>query len=149
MLLSPRCQNCHPSGDSPTQGDREVLHDPPVTRGPHDNGVPALRCATCHQDAGVELARIPGAPSWHLAPRSMAWAGKSLAAICRQLKDPARNGHRTLAAVVEHSGHDPLVGWAWKPGWDRTPAPGTQAQFGALMAAWVETGAGCPEKDTP
>jgi len=26
----------------------------------------------------------------------------------------------------------------------RTPAPGTQAQFGALIDAWVATGAACP-----
>ena len=37
-----------------------------------------------------------------------------------------------------------LVGWAWAPGGERMPAPGTQAGFGALMRAWFESGAVCP-----
>ena len=41
-------------------------------------------------------------------------------------------------------GKDTLVGWAWKPGFGRAPAPGTQAQAGALVEAWVKTGAACP-----
>ncbi|HRE89147.1 MAG TPA: Isoquinoline 1-oxidoreductase subunit, partial [Myxococcota bacterium] len=79
-----------------------------------------------------------------LAPRSMGWLGRGLGAICQQLKDPARNGQKTLAQIVEHTKHDPLVAWGWAPGADRAPAPGTQARFGALIEAWVETGAHCP-----
>jgi hypothetical protein len=121
-----------------------MVHDPPVVRGEGDQGVPALRCGTCHQDANVELARVPGAPGWHLAPRSMAWLGRTPAAICAQVKDPARNGNRSLAAIVTHASHDPLVAWGWAPGHGRTPAPGDQARFGALVAAWVQNGAACP-----
>jgi hypothetical protein len=40
---------------------------------------------------------------------------------------------------------DHLVGWAWNPGDGRKPAPGTQAQFGALVQAWIDTGAKCPK----
>jgi hypothetical protein len=36
--------------------------------------------------------------------------------------------------------HRPLV----VRGADRTPAPGTQAEFGALMRAWADAGAHCP-----
>jgi hypothetical protein len=36
------------------------------------------------------------------------------------------------------------VQWAWAPGYPRRPAPGTQAQAGALAEAWVKTGAACP-----
>jgi hypothetical protein len=50
-----------------------------------------------------------------------------------------------MAALIEHSAHDSLVGWGWAPGQGREPAPGTQAQFGALMAAWADTGAVCPQ----
>lgn len=146
VILHPRCVNCHPSGDTPHQRFAMELHDPPVVRGPHDKGVPGMECTTCHQDRNQELTRVPGAPDWHLAPIEMAWVGKSAAYICNQLKDPARNGGRTLAQVVDHSAHDPLVGWGWHPGADREPVPGTQAQFGALVAAWVETGAECPEE---
>ena len=37
-----------------------------------------------------------------------------------------------------------LVGWAWAPGFGRAPAPGTQQQAGALVEAWIKTGAACP-----
>jgi hypothetical protein len=74
----------------------------------------------------------------------MAWEGRSLGEICAQLKDPARNGGRKLPAVVEHMSKDALVGWAWTPGAGREAAPGTQAEFGALIAAWVKEGAACP-----
>ena len=55
-----------------------------------------------------------------------------------------RNGGKSLAQIVDHSQHDALVAWGWAPGGDREPAPGSQAQFGALVAAWVESGAECP-----
>jgi hypothetical protein len=144
VMLHPRCVNCHPADDSPRQRDGGEMHDPPVVRGEDDRGVPAMRCDSCHQDANIELARVPGAPGWHLAPKAMAWAGITPARLCEQLKDPARNGGRTLAKVVDHAAHDRLVGWAWAPGHGRTRVPGTQERFAALVAAWVDTGAACP-----
>jgi hypothetical protein len=148
VLFHPRCVNCHPNGDSPLQGDEHRVHDPAVTRGTADRGIPGLQCATCHQDKNLELARVPGAPEWHLAPRQMFWMGRTAASLCAQIKDKARNGGKTLEQIVEHSAHDPLVGWGWNPGWQRTPAPGTQEQFGALMAAWVRDGAACPKESS-
>ncbi|RKG72342.1 Isoquinoline 1-oxidoreductase subunit [Corallococcus terminator] len=148
VMLHPRCVNCHPAGDSPTQGDAFQLHDPPVARGPGDQGVPGLECTSCHQEKNAELARVPGAPKWHLAPRVMAWQGRTPQSLCEQLKDPARNGGKSLAEIIEHSAHDELVGWGWKPGADRVPAPGTQAEFGALVAAWVKDGAECPREES-
>jgi hypothetical protein len=145
VLRHPRCVNCHPSDDSPRQRDGEP-HDPPVVRGADDRGPPGLGCTACHQDRNLDLARVPGAPEWHLAPRSMAWVGRSPAALCEQIKDPVRNGGKTLAQIVEHSAHDPIVAWGWAPGADRTPAPGTQARFASLVAAWVSTGAACPHE---
>jgi hypothetical protein len=144
VFTHPRCINCHPSGDTPHQGMEMVLHDPPVVRGPEDSGVPGMECTTCHQERNQELTRVPGAPKWHLAPIELAWVGKSVAHICNVMKDPERNGHKTLAQIVEHNAHDQLVAWGWHPGADREPAPGTQEQLGALMAAWVNTGAECP-----
>lgn len=143
VLLHPRCVNCHPHNDSPRQRDGQ-MHEPPVTRGNNDEGAPALECSSCHQVSNQSHTHIPGAPNWHLAPKSMAWQGKTLGEICQQLKDPARNGNKTLAQIVEHSAHDPLVAWGWNPGADRQPAPGSQEAFGALMAAWADTGAECP-----
>jgi hypothetical protein len=146
VLLHPRCTNCHPSDDSPRQREGE-LHDPPVVRGPDDRGAPGLECTACHQDRNATLARVPGAPAWHLAPRSMAWVGRSPAALCEQLKDPARNGGKALPQIVDHAAHDPIVAWGWAPGADRAPVPGTQARFGSLVAAWVEMGAVCPREE--
>ena len=143
VMLHPRCANCHPSGDAPLQRDGG-LHEPPVLRGAEDRGVVGMECTSCHQDQNLELARVPGAPNWHLAPRSMAWVGRDPGSICEQVKDPARNGGKTLAQIVDHSQHDALVAWGWAPGADREPAPGSQAQFGALVAAWVDSGAECP-----
>ncbi|QSQ14552.1 Isoquinoline 1-oxidoreductase subunit [Myxococcus landrumensis] len=147
VYFHPRCSNCHPDGDSPFQETGAMLHNPPVTRGPEDKGVVGMTCEGCHQDRNVELARVPGAPNWHLAPRSMAWTGKSARALCEQLKDPARNGGKTLEQLVEHNKHDALVAWGWAPGSGREPAPGTQARFGELVAAWVATGAECPSEE--
>lgn len=147
VIQSPRCLNCHPRTDSPTQTDALRPHRPQVVRGPDGHGAPALECGTCHGRDTVELAgggSIPGDPQWHLAPASMAWQGKTLGDICRQMKDPARNHHMTLDDLIRHNGEDHLVGWAWHPGSGRKPAPGTQAQFGALTAAWVGSGAKCP-----
>jgi len=144
VLTHPRCVNCHPAGDRPRQTDARRLHQPPVTRGPDGLGLPAMRCPICHQNANFEPGRVPGNPIWHLAPREMAWEGKTLAEICAQIKDPARNGNRSLEALLEHIGTDHLVGWAWAPGYGRQPAPGTQKEAGALAEAWIKTGAVCP-----
>jgi len=57
---------------------------------------------------------------------------------------PERNGNRSLEEIVHHVGTDHLVGWAWAPGAGRQPAPGTQAQVGALLDEWVKNGAVCP-----
>jgi len=149
VIEHPRCINCHPRTDRPNQGDAMLPHNPAVTRGPDGRGAPGLECATCHGPRNVAFANgtgsMPGHPEWHLAPKSMAWEGKSLGAICEQIKDRTRNGGKTLAQIVEHNGHDGLVGWGWNPGPGRAPAPGTQAAFGALSAAWVASGAKCPK----
>lgn len=144
VLTHPRCVNCHPAGDRPRQGDVRRLHQPPVARGEDGFGLPAMRCPICHQAANFEPGRVPGGPGWHLAPREMGWEGRTLGEICAQIKDPARNGGRSLEDIVHHVGEDHLVGWAWAPGADRQPAPGTQGEAGALLDAWVKTGAVCP-----
>jgi hypothetical protein len=144
VLQNPRCVDCHPAGDRPLQGNDEHLHEPPVRRGADGHGVAGLHCATCHQAANFDAVAMPGHPDWHLAPLSMAWQGRSLGQICEQIKDPARNGDRSLSQIVEHMSHDSLVGWGWAPGAGREPAPGSQAVLGALMKAWIDTGAACP-----
>jgi len=144
VIQHPRCVNCHPRTDRPSQTDKGTPHQPLVVRGEDGHGAVGMRCETCHQAANFDAARIPGNPHWALAPAEMGWEGKSLGQICRQIKDPARNGGKDLAAIVEHMAEDSLVGWGWNPGAGRTPAPGTQEQFGALIEEWVKTGAVCP-----
>jgi hypothetical protein len=144
VLTHPRCVNCHPAGDRPRQGEGGRLHQPPVERGPDGLGLAAMRCSNCHQEKNFDPARMPGHPHWQLAPHEMAWEGKSLAEICAQIKDRERNGGRSPEDLVHHIGSDTLVGWAWAPGFGRRPAPGTQQEAGALVEAWVKTGAVCP-----
>jgi hypothetical protein len=150
VIMSPRCMNCHPAGDRPTQGNDMHAHMPPVTRGDNGVGVPGNTCSACHTDHNFTLAEhasyrsIPGHPRWGLAPIEMAWQGKPLGEICRQLKDPKRNGGRDLALLHEHAATDDLIAWGWQPGSGRDPAPGTQQLFGALVQAWIDTGAQCP-----
>jgi hypothetical protein len=144
VLLHPRCVNCHTPDETPRQGDAHELHDPPVARGAQDRGVVGMQCTTCHQDHNLELARVPGAPGWHLAPVAMVWLDRTPREVCEQIKDRARNGDRSLADLHDHLAKDRLVAWGWSPGWGRTPAPGSQAQLGELAAAWIDSGAECP-----
>ena len=143
VIQHPRCLNCHPATERPTQTDRMTPHMPLVVRG-DGIGAPGLHCFTCHRAENFDPANVPGNPKWMLAPAEMAWQGKTLGQICQQLKDPKRNGGKTMAEMEEHMASDILVGWGWNPGGNRTPAPGTQAQFGAIFKAWVQSGAHCP-----
>lgn len=144
VIQSPRCVNCHPAGDRPQQGNDGHPHLPLVVRGVDDFGAIAMRCPTCHGKANFDPGGVPGNPKWHVAPMEMAWVGKSLSDICQQIKDKERNGGRSLEDLVHHMSEDDLVGWAWHPGGTRTPAPGTQKEFGELIKAWVDSGAACP-----
>lgn len=144
VLTSPRCVNCHPAGDRPLQGETGRLHQPPVERGADGSGTASMRCSNCHKATNFDPAGVPGNPHWHLAPREMAWQGKTVGEICAQIKDPARNGGRSLQQILAHLADDPLVGWAWSPGFGREPAPGTQKDLAALIEAWLATGAVCP-----
>lgn len=152
VITHPRCANCHPA-ERPAQGDARRPHMPVVSRGADGHGQ-YLTCQACHTTGnywvgGTNIVTIPGNPKWALAPASMAWQGRTLAQICRQLKDPARNGGKTLAEIQAHMAGDELVAWGWNPGAGRVPAPGTQAQMGELTQAWIDTGAACPADGGP
>jgi hypothetical protein len=144
VITHARCMNCHPAGDRPAQGDDRHPHMPLVVRGVDNFGAVGMRCTTCHGPANFDAAGIPGNPEWHVAPIEMAWVGKSLGEICQQIKDPERNGGKSMEELIHHMAEDSLVGWGWNPGVGREPAPGTQKEFGALFKAWADTGAVCP-----
>ena len=148
VMQHPRCANCHPVSGGPRQGDRQQAHIPPVGRGIAGIGPYGMQCTTCHGTSNATYVSmtgsIPGAQPWRLAPSSMGWLGHEIDALCEQIKDQSRNGGRSLDDLVAHHTKDHLVNWAWHPGEGRTPAPGDQETFGALTAAWVAAGAGCP-----
>ena len=111
VITHPRCMNCHPAGERPTQTERMQPHQPLVVRGADGNGAPGMMCATCHHAANYDPAGVPGHPDWHLAPLSMGWQGRSVAQICEQIKDPSRNGGKTWRRVLEEQ----LMGLALNP----------------------------------
>jgi hypothetical protein len=148
VLTSPRCQNCHPAGDAPLQGDDSHVHLQNVKRGKDGHGVYGMRCDTCHQTKNLSGEHMPpGNPKWSLPwpEQKMVFAGRSPGELCRQLKDPKQNGGRSLAALLDHVANDELVGWGWNPGDGRTLPPLSRVETAAQMKVWVEGGAACPE----
>ncbi|MDF1635591.1 Isoquinoline 1-oxidoreductase subunit [Mycoplana sp. MJR14] len=150
VLTHPRCINCHPATRSPTQGEDMHPHVPLMIASESSMGPAGLACTACHGPenrpiVGSRMKSIPGNAHWQLAPASMAWQGLTVGEICRQVKDPERNGNRSHADLVSHMGEDHLVGWAWHPGEGRSTPPGSQEELAALIDAWVTTGAECPD----
>lgn len=141
VLKSPRCINCHPTGDVPLQGDDQHLHRSGVVRGVDNNGGIIQKCGTCHHQENNAYARVPGAPKWHLAPRSMGWVGLTDEQIGEALMNKSKNGGRDAAALVKHMGFDSLVMWGWNPGAGRTPVPIPLDQFRIVLNDWLQTGA--------
>ncbi len=141
VLQSPRCMNCHPVGDAPLQGDLSRPHAMSITRHSPEVGLP---CSTCHRVVGLPLPGVPPAnPSWHLPPANQVFQGRTPAALCAQLKDPAQTGGRDLPALLAHVRDDALVRWGWSPG-GRTVPPGSHEAFVAAFATWIDAGAPCP-----
>ena len=74
VLTSPRCQNCHPSGDAPLQGEDSHVHLQNVRRGADGHGFSAMRCDTCHQSTNLPGAHMPRAiPSGRYHPPNTKW----------------------------------------------------------------------------
>ena len=145
VLQSPRCRNCHPSGDAPLQFDDGRPHAMNITRRSETNG---LLCATCHREKnGARPNTPPGAPHWHLPPKEtpMIFEGRTPKQLCEQLKDPKQTKGRDLHALVEHVDSDALVLWGWSPGPGRTPVPVPHEQLVEAMKTWASAGAPCPE----
>jgi hypothetical protein len=148
VLMSPRCMNCHPSGDAPLQGDDSHVHTQNVQRGADGKGIYAMKCNNCHQSGNTPgLNMPPGNPNWHLPPADMrmVFEGKSPKELAEQLKDPARNGHKTLQQLITHVSKDTLVLWGWHPGDGRTKPPLSHAVFASRFKEWVSKGAVIPE----
>ncbi len=155
VLSHPRCANCHvdvvgvPIWSGPSHGAKPRPHGMNIQGGASRIGAErGLLCMSCHtaHNAGVPHGP-PGAPVWALAPASMQWFDKSSAEICAQIKDPARNGGRTLAQIADHVDHDELVHWGWKPGPGREPAPFSKDETVTFLREWARLDAPCPKPE--
>jgi len=148
VFTSPRCQNCHPAGDAPLQGDDSHVHLQNVKRGKDGHGVSAMRCETCHQTTNLAGDHMPpGNPKWSLPSpeHKMVFVGRTPAELCRQLKDPKQTGGRSLQQLLEHVADDELVAWGWNPGDGRALPPLSRPETVAQMKTWIDGGAACPE----
>ena len=148
VLMSPRCMNCHPSGDIPLQGDDSYLHAMLPKRGVEGKGVFAMKCSNCHQSENTPgLHTPPGNPNWHLPPANMkmVFQGRSPRQLAKQLVDPKQNGNKDMAKLIEHA-DDGLVLSGWNPGEGRTKPPISHAEFKKAWLKWLQNGAFAPEK---
>jgi len=131
----------------PLQGDQGKVHAQNISRGSIAAGLP---CSTCHQEKNSDAIGVlggpPGAPRWGLPPpeHPMVFQGKTPTALCEQLKNPAHNGGKSLAQLLEHVSHDALVLWGWNPGGKRQPPPLPHDKFVAAFTTWVASNGACP-----
>jgi len=144
VLQSPRCLNCHPSGDAPLIGDHGIPHPMHISRKSMEAG---LLCTTCHRDTNFDRPHgPPGAPNWRLPPKEtpMVFQGRSPHELCLTLKDPKQNNNRTLAQLEEHFVSDAVVAWGWAPGPGRTLPPISHEELNEHVRRWIKAGAPCP-----
>jgi len=164
--------------DYPRQGDDRHPHYYGVLRGDtfafetaeHTGvvypgmGTPFERCTFCHGSKNDPVTGIPGAtnphggdptaPFWALAPAEMAWESApgvpfTGPELCAQLKDPNRNGHRTLSDLLHHITDEPLLDWGFNPGVRpngevRTTPPISHDALIQNFKQWIAEGAPCP-----
>ena len=148
VLMSPRCVNCHPSGDVPLQGDDSHLHAMLPRRGVDGKGLYAMKCTNCHQSTNTPgLNMPPGNTTWHLPPSdmTMVFQGKSAHDLAEQLLNPKLNGNKNVDELLEHVSDD-LVMWGWEPGDGRTKPPLDYEDFTTAWITWLEKGAYAPKK---
>ncbi len=149
-----RCSNCHtgpsdrPMWSGPSYGAEPRQHGMNIRAGESRIGAETLPCSTCHGAQNGEVPHSPpgNASGWMLAPVEAHWFGQSSRTICEQLRDPARNGGRTLNEVAQHLGHDLILRWACAPGPGREPAPYSLQEHVDYLLIWGVAGAPCPQQ---
>jgi hypothetical protein len=147
VLMSPRCMNCHPSGDVPLQGDDSHIHNMLPQRGKDGKGIYAMKCMNCHQPTNLEgLNKPPGNPNWHLPPANMkmVFEGRTPGQLAKQIINPKTNGNKTLQQLIEHA-DDGLVKAGWDMGEGRTAPPLIHEEFKKAWVTWIKTGAYAPK----
>ena len=148
VLMSPRCMNCHPSGDVPLQGDDSHIHNMLPQRGKDGKGIYAMKCMNCHQPTNLEgLNKPPGNPNWHLPPANMkmVFEGRTPGQLAKQLINPKTNGNKTLQQLIEHA-DDGLVKAGWDMGEGRTAPPLSHEEFKKAWITWIKSGAYAPKQ---
>lgn len=156
VLTHRRCLNCHVGADNvPLWGTAAVpsrIHGMAINAGDSRIGAETISCNACHHTS-IRANAVPHAAShtgmdWRLAPLEFQWTDRSSAEICAQLRDPARNGNRDAAGLVEHILHDAeeigFITWSFDPGAGREPAPGGLQAHLEDMATWTAAGMPCP-----
>ena len=146
VLMSPRCMNCHPSGDVPLQGDDSHIHTMLPPRGKDGKGIYAMKCSNCHQPTNIEGPNTPpGHPDWHLPPANMkmVFQGKTANQLAKQLVNRKTNGNKTLKQLIEHA-DDGLVKVGWNMGEGRPAPPLSHEEFKRAWITWIEKGAYAP-----
>ncbi len=154
----PRCANCHtgpsdrPMWSGPSYGETRQ-HGMNIQAGESRMGVETLQCSTCHTTKNEDWDNANETPhaaprvaiGWQLAPVEADWFGRSTEEICAQLRDPNRNGGRTLIDLAEHLNHDLILHWAWSPGGGREPAPYSLQEHVNDILDWGVAGMPCPQ----
>ncbi len=151
VITHPRCMNCHPMGDRPTQGDDGHIHTFNIQRGKDGHGMPNAQCSTCHQSENNNYSGVPGAPHWHLAPKSMGWQGLTKYEIAASILNKENNGGRSHEEIRHHLKHDPLILWAFDPGVNnegvqREKPPVSFEEFKKAVDSWFDGGAIIPKQ---
>jgi hypothetical protein len=148
VLMSPRCMNCHPSGDAPLQGDDSRIHTQGVVRGPEGKGLYALKCSNCHQPKNTPgLHMPPGNPKWQLPPpdAKMVFQGRTPRELAAQLLNEKENGGRDKARLIDHITNDTLVAAGWHPAEGLSLPPLSHKEFARQFRQWLDKGAYLPD----
>lgn len=148
VLMSPRCMNCHPSGDVPLVGEESKLHTQSVKRGKEGKGLYAVKCSNCHADKNQpSLNMPPGNPNWHMPPANMkmVFQGKTPRALAALLLDPTANGKKSKADLIKHVSADGLVLAGWNAGEGRKQPPLSHNEFVKQFKLWIDNGAYLPD----
>ena len=146
VLKSPRCMNCHPSGNIPLQGDDSHLHTMSPKRGEDGKGLYAMKCTNCHQPENTAgLHTPPGNPKWQLPPANMkmVFEGKTPHELAIQIMDYTKNGHKNKEQLLEHA-RDTLVKAGWTMGGDRKAPPLSYTAFLNVWDTWINKGGFAP-----
>lgn len=128
-------------------------HGMNIQAGESRMGIEALQCSTCHTTKNEDWGNANDIPhasprvamGWQLAPVEADWFGRFTEEICAQLRDPDRNGGRTVIELAEHLKHDLILHWAWSPGGGCEPAPYSLQEHVNDILDWGVAGMPCPQ----